>query len=204
VGFFKKGKEQKEELQSFLGSVNRDIGLAQQVAEKEMAKTGVDMATVMAASQQAMQPGAAQAMMAQRDRIMRLAQHGIETPATLRAVQVGAPSALAYNVEATLDWTVEPPGGAPYEARSVDAVHSSVAPALVAGAHCTVRVDPDDPQTVMFWGTTEPVAAPAAPAAAAAGDDTLDRLKKLGELHAQALITDEEFATRKAEILGSE
>jgi hypothetical protein len=135
---------------------------------------------------------------------MRLTQHGVDTPATLRAVQIAPPSALAaYSVEATLDWTVEPPGGAPYEARSADSVHPTVAPSLVAGARCTVRVDPDDPQTVMFWGTAEPIAAPAAPVAPPAGGDTLDRLKKLGELHAQGLITDEEFTSRKAEILGS-
>lgn len=201
MGLFDKRKERKEELRSFLGSVNHDVELAQQVAAKEMGKTGVDMATVMAASQQAMAPGAMGAMVAQRDRIMRLTQHGVETPATLRAVQAGAPSAVAYNAELTLDWTVQPPGTAPYEARSVDAVHASVAPSLVAGAQCTVRVDPDDPQTVMFWGTTEAIAGPAAPPA---GGDVLERLKQLGELRAQGLITDEEFAARKAEILGSQ
>lgn len=201
MGLFSNRKERKEGIDNFIGSVNHDVGLVGQVAEMQRARTGVDMATLMEASQQAMQPGAAEAMVAQRDRMMRLTQHGVEMPATLRAVQVGAPSALAYNVEATLDWTVQPPDGAPYEARSVDAVHSSVAPSLVAGAHCTVRVDPDAPQTVMFWGTTEPVAAPAA---AAAGDDTIERLTKLQQLRTEGLITDEEFTAHKAEILGSQ
>jgi hypothetical protein len=203
MGLFDKRKERKEEIRSFLGSVNHDIDLAQQVAAKQMGNTGLDMDTAMAAAQQAMAPGAMEAMAAQRDRIMRLTQHGVETPATLRAVQAGAPSAVAYNAELTLDWTVEPPGGAPYEARSIDAVHASVAPALVAGTRCTVRVDPNDPQTVMFWGTAEPVAPPAAAVAPPpAGESQVDRLTKLAQLRTDGLITDEEFDARKSEILG--
>ena len=45
-------------------------------------------------------------------------------------------------------------------------------------------------------------AAPApAPAPAAAGPD-LDKLKELGELHAQGILSDEEFAAAKAKVLG--
>lgn len=43
------------------------------------------------------------------------------------------------------------------------------------------------------------VAAPAAPAPA----DPLEQLKKLGELHATGVLTDAEFAAKKAEILAS-
>jgi hypothetical protein len=38
---------------------------------------------------------------------------------------------------------------------------------------------------------------PAAPAA-----DPVDQLKQLGELHAQGVLTDEEFAAQKAKLLG--
>ena len=45
---------------------------------------------------------------------------------------------------------------------------------------------------------------PAAPAPAASGEtDRLAELKQLGELHAQGVLTDEEFAAEKAKILGS-
>ena len=40
-------------------------------------------------------------------------------------------------------------------------------------------------------------AAPAAPAA-----DPIEQLRQLGELHAQGVLTDEEFAAQKAKILG--
>ena len=42
--------------------------------------------------------------------------------------------------------------------------------------------------------------APAAPAAS--GGDDLDQLQKLADLHAQGILTDEEFEAKKAQILG--
>ena len=44
-------------------------------------------------------------------------------------------------------------------------------------------------------------APPPPPPAAPAGDDTLEQLKQLGELHAAGVLTDEEFAAQKAKIL---
>ena len=46
-----------------------------------------------------------------------------------------------------------------------------------------------------------PVAA-APPAPAAGGQSTIDQLKELGELKAQGILTDEEFAAQKAKLLG--
>lgn len=42
-----------------------------------------------------------------------------------------------------------------------------------------------------------PAAAPAEPAA-----DPIEQLKELGQLHAQGILTDEEFAAQKARLLG--
>jgi hypothetical protein len=39
------------------------------------------------------------------------------------------------------------------------------------------------------------------PQQANGSDDAMDQLKKLGELHDQGILTDEEFATKKQEIL---
>jgi hypothetical protein len=54
-------------------------------------------------------------------------------------------------------------------------------------------------------GAQEPAPAPAAPVAApeAAGQSTIDQLKELGELKAQGILTEEEFAAQKAKLLGS-
>ena len=43
----------------------------------------------------------------------------------------------------------------------------------------------------------QPPPAPAAPA-----EDPIEQLKQLGSLHAQGILTDEEFAAQKAKILG--
>ena len=45
--------------------------------------------------------------------------------------------------------------------------------------------------------------APAAPApASATGQDTVEQLKQLADLHAQGVLTDDEFAQQKAKLLG--
>jgi hypothetical protein len=47
----------------------------------------------------------------------------------------------------------------------------------------------------------QPQPEPAAPAAPAAAS-TVDQLKELGELRSQGILTEEEFAAKKAQILG--
>ncbi len=45
---------------------------------------------------------------------------------------------------------------------------------------------------------------PPPPAPASAGqDEVIEQLTKLGELHSQGILTDEEFAAQKAKVLGS-
>ena len=51
-----------------------------------------------------------------------------------------------------------------------------------------------------------PEAEPTDPAPAASGGvtaDTTERLKELGQLHEQGVLTDEEFASEKAKVLGT-
>ncbi len=51
-----------------------------------------------------------------------------------------------------------------------------------------------------------PEAEPTDPGPAASGGltaDTMERLKELGQLHEQGVLTDEEFASEKAKVLGS-
>jgi hypothetical protein len=45
--------------------------------------------------------------------------------------------------------------------------------------------------------------APPPPAPAAGESSTIDQLKELGELKAQGILTEEEFAAQKAKLLGS-
>jgi hypothetical protein len=48
-----------------------------------------------------------------------------------------------------------------------------------------------------------PPPAPAAAAPPAGGESMLDQLKELGELKAQGILTEEEFATQKAKLLNA-
>lgn len=48
-----------------------------------------------------------------------------------------------------------------------------------------------------------PAPAAATPAPEAGAQSTIDQLKELGELKAQGILTEEEFATQKAKLLGS-
>jgi hypothetical protein len=48
----------------------------------------------------------------------------------------------------------------------------------------------------------EPDPGYAAPPPAAAVADPIEQLKELGQLHAQGILTDEEFAAQKAKLLG--
>jgi hypothetical protein len=58
--------------------------------------------------------------------------------------------------------------------------------------------EPMPPEPVEYAPPPAPAPAPVAPA-----EDPYEELKKLGELHAQGILTDEEFAAQKAKILGS-
>jgi len=80
--------------------------------------------------------------------------------------------------------------------------------AVIAGTATTVsnRVSRRQGQR---WAQQEeqqqaPAPAPPAPAApAAGGQSTIDQLKELGELKAQGILTEEEFAAQKAKLLNS-
>lgn len=57
----------------------------------------------------------------------------------------------------------------------------------------------------MRWAEQEEAQAPqaAAPPPAAAESSVINQLKELGELKAQGILTEEEFAAQKAKLLGS-
>ena len=80
--------------------------------------------------------------------------------------------------------------------------------AVIAGTATTVsnRVSRRQGQR---WAQQEeaqqapPAPVAAAPAAPAGGESMLDQLKELGELKAQGILTEEEFAAQKAKLLNA-
>jgi hypothetical protein len=57
-------------------------------------------------------------------------------------------------------------------------------------------------QQAAMYQAQAPVAAPAPAAAGGISDDSLAKLSQLAELNKQGVLTDEEFATQKARLLG--
>ena len=79
--------------------------------------------------------------------------------------------------------------------------------AVIAGTATTVSNRVSRRQGQRWAQQEEQQQAPApvatAPAPAASGQSTIDQLKQLGELKAQGILTEEEFAAQKAKLLGS-
>ncbi|MFI5121815.1 MAG: SHOCT domain-containing protein [Vicinamibacteria bacterium] len=82
-------------------------------------------------------------------------------------------------------------------------------PAEPAGTWAYATIADDNGRTTMrqlFGDVAETFVgmnAPAAPApAAAGGQDTIEQIKQLADLHSQGILSDEEFAAQKAKLLG--
>jgi hypothetical protein len=73
--------------------------------------------------------------------------------------------------------------------------------AYALGRH-SARMGAEQQQAAYEQGAPEASAAPAAPPAAGASSADIDRLSELGRLHESGVLTDEEFASEKAKILG--
>ncbi|HUC07352.1 MAG TPA: SHOCT domain-containing protein [Solirubrobacterales bacterium] len=75
--------------------------------------------------------------------------------------------------------------------------------AVIAGTATTVSNRVSRRQGQRWAQQEEAQQAPpaAAPAPAAGGQSTIDQLKELGELKAQGILTEEEFAAQKAKLL---
>jgi hypothetical protein len=78
----------------------------------------------------------------------------------------------------------------------------------MAGKH-RARAQEDQQQDAYYAGqqsampAAPPPAAPAAAPTAGVSSDDVDRLKELGKLHEQGILTDEEFSRQKGLILGA-
>jgi putative oligomerization/nucleic acid binding protein len=132
-----------------------------------------------------------------RTRISRVMSVGVDTLAEVKTVQLAGSGPMLHG---QFVWIVKPAREAPYELASDAGVRADLAGSLSPGAPCTLKVDPADPQSVLLVDYGPDWTPPAPPPPAGAADD---RIAKLEALHAQGLITDDELAARKREILGA-
>jgi hypothetical protein len=99
-------------------------------------------------AQQAANPGGAAAT---RDKIKRMSEAGVKTPATVDSMQeTGTQLGGGHKME--FDLTVQPEGGEAYQVHVSQALHDATLNGITQGGNIIVKVDPDDPQSVMVWG----------------------------------------------------
>lgn len=99
-------------------------------------------------AKQAASPGA---QMKERDKIQRINQSGIEAQATVVTMrEVGTQIGGGHEIEFEL--TVHPAGGEDYPVSTSQSMHEQTIQGVTEGGRVVVKVDPDDPQSLLVWG----------------------------------------------------
>jgi hypothetical protein len=90
----------------------------------------------------------------ERDKITRINQAGVQTPATVNSMrEVGTQLGGGHQIEFEL--TVHPEGGADYQVHVSQSLHDATLAGIAEGANIIVKVDPDDPQSLLVWGAAQ-------------------------------------------------
>lgn len=92
---------------------------------------------------------------AQAAKVNKIAQQGVQQPATLKDLRdTGGRDPLSGGQDWEFDVEVRPAGGAPYAATFTQQLLAGAVDTYKAkvGGEVTVRVDPDDPQSMLLWG----------------------------------------------------
>jgi len=192
VGFFRKAKEEKDFITGVQEELAKLPALQQQALEQAQALMGGRDLQALAA--EAMSGAGLSEQMAYRDRAMKLMQHGVEANATVKAVHEGETSPLTGQA-VELEVSVSAAAGTAYDATIKQYFPAGSAAMFQVGSQIPVRVDPDDPQAILVWGSADSASAPSPESS------RLERLEQLGEQRKAGTITEEEFQRRKAAIL---
>jgi hypothetical protein len=89
--------------------------------------------------------------MGERNKIMRINQAGVQMSATVNTMrEVGTQFGGGHQIE--FDLTVHPESGADYQAHVSQSLHDATLNGITEGGKIIVKVDPDDPQSMLVWG----------------------------------------------------
>lgn len=103
---------------------------------------------VKGTAKQAVNPGG---QMKERDKIQKINAAGIDATATVDSMQeVGSQLGGGHQIDFQL--TVHPADGADYRVVTSQSMHEQTLKGVEEGATVAVKVDPDDPQSVLVWG----------------------------------------------------
>ena len=103
---------------------------------------------------QAMREGVSSDTQATAAKMQKLSQAGVEQKATLQSLEATGKTSMGGGVEHTLTVEVHPDGGAPYACTFTQDLHEGSVSSFQqkVGQEITVKVDPDDPQSMVAWG----------------------------------------------------
>jgi len=103
---------------------------------------------VKGTAKQAVTPGA---QMGERDKIMRINESGVEARATVDSMrETGTQLGGGHQIEFEL--TVHPNAGEDYHVSTEQSLHDVTLQGIVEGGEVTVKIDPEDPQSLLVWG----------------------------------------------------
>jgi hypothetical protein len=99
-------------------------------------------------AKQAVNPGG---QMKERDKITKINASGIDATATVDSMEkVGSQIGGGNQIDFRL--TVHPAGGDDYQVATSQSMHEQTLKGVEQGATVAVKVDPDDPQSLLVWG----------------------------------------------------
>jgi hypothetical protein len=99
-------------------------------------------------AKQAVNPGG---QMAERDKIQKINASGVEGRATVDSMtETGTSFGGGHEIDFIL--TVHPAGGADYQVTSSQTMHDVTLAGIAQGGQVIVKIDPDDPQSLLVWG----------------------------------------------------
>lgn len=93
---------------------------------------------------------------AYQQKAVRLNQSGVNTAATVTSMTETGNTDMGGSKEIRFEVEVRPADGAPYAAGFSQFLIPASLGGVSEGSEVTVRVDPDDPASMMFWGAGAP------------------------------------------------
>lgn len=99
-------------------------------------------------AKQAMSPGS---QMKERDKMARINQSGVEARATVNSMrETGTQLGGGHQIQFEL--TVHPASGEDYTVSTEQSLHDATLQGIAEGGQAVVKVDPQDPQSLLVWG----------------------------------------------------
>lgn len=99
-------------------------------------------------AKQAVNPGG---QMKERDKIQKINASGVDATATVDSMEeVGSQLGGGHQIDFQL--TVHPADGTDYQVSTSQSMHEQTLKGVEPGAKVAVKVDPDDPQSLLVWG----------------------------------------------------